>query len=1093
MKKLSNRHTLLFLPMLLAALVTLGLQMFLSTQANAAPAPAPPAIPLADPWSPETPTTTGTYLGPAIHTSINVSTGSCYRGHYGDTGPIEFETEDYLVGMLVNRVGYMGTDDSQTKLIFDNSTLWGRVAWYQHTGDDWVFTCAGRNCNDYQDDVEEILGYSVAWMATWNGDKTAGQTVNFQFRYELFGCQTVNQDFVVWPVYSGIYTETECIDDYELVEMIVSDSVDADDEDGNTHELIEGNYYYIQTSGGPWNDGVLADRYDMAYSWDGIEWAPLFDMTELTCEGEPIPPWYEGYFHAVSETISLRVNDTGIFSDNTGSMDYFIYSSAYSGTMPIGTGSNCADYYTFDETEDWVSSGVVYPNQQNGTELPYLDGDLGEWYVIETAGGPWTDAGQGSSYEMDFTPKYYSPNWELISADGNHAACYEDLEDGHWRIYLQPTWADNNYGLRVHDQDTTPSYSDNSGTMGYNIYNATLTLPAEPCESLFVSPDPQQTMTIYADRSNGYEWLGWWPQSYFQISSRGGPWNEGPAHMNYFWDLEISEDGGDTWFDFADYPEAACVGYTDENHPRIYIKPVSGNEYYFRIKDQDSPDNYTDNSGLMYLDIASVEFVGVNPGDTCDSFSVGTTIVSGTVNGGNQVGVSLPALTDGEMYALETWGAPWYDANDSEYKYTGQVTQDGYWSGIFKTWYEFSQFPAAACVEDTGSAEHIRIFFRGDAGNEYMVRPDAEEPFNPANTGALGYKLSGVTYTAPGSCADDYDLEYVIESGSIYAHLSGGVQIGEVLAEVMTGTLPAGTYRLAVYGGPWNDGTDNKYDVDISDDGGATWQPFDEYADSECYDTGTDDGYWGHQYFTASGEEAYRLRVGDTGIFTDNTGSMVYILSSDDYHSGTPPSTGSTPGVPPSWATGCYEVCSRPSSILQVPDWLEYGRCELFRWLSWCPWHTQALYEVRNGFLEREPFATVYAMVDIVNHVDAEINSYEMGGDNGGMGGFGSLASMGEGGGDGIVEGLEVFASVPEDSPYNGGTIDLFPDSSPPYSTFCQYQMLQVLGSRFSTGVCWALNVADQIGYLAWAQLIYDLSVGAFFLFYVYNRWINPA
>jgi len=535
------------------------------------------------------------------------------------------------------------------------------------------------------------------------------------------------------------------------------------------------------------------------------------------------------------------------------------------------------------------------------------------------------------------------------------------------------------------------------------------------------------------------------------------------------------------------------VAYKDDNHPRIYIKPISGYSYWFRVKDQDDPNDFTDNSlGPMYIDFSTVEFGGVNPGDTCDDFSVGSEIISDTVSANDYFGhwltgdASHPDLIG--MYALETWGGPWYDGANDIYTYTAQLTQDGFWASLTRQYSRLDEFPGALCVEDVGD-HYVRIFFRANPEQGYLIRANStwhEWPITP-NSGNFGYALSHVEYEPIGSCEADYThLSYPIESGQIYAHLENGIRVGDVLSGTTDAILPANTYRLDVFGGPWNDGSSDLYDTDISDDGGDTWQPFDEFADSLCFNEGADEnGYWGHQYFESDGTQAYRLRVHDTGVYSDNTDAMLYMLHSVEFEPDL-----KDPEDIPGWAMGCYETCYRPGSILQVPSWLEYGRCELMRWLSWCPWHTYALQNLQAEFMTREPFASAYAMVNVVNQVEAEVNSYEWGGECG-VGGYGSVAC--EGGGDSsVLDGLEVFATLPQDSPYNGGSIDLFPaTSTTPYGIFCQHQMIQVVGSRMATGICWGMNVVDQIGYLAWMQLIYDLSVTILFVWYVYARFLK--
>ncbi len=116
-------------------------------------------------------------------------------------------------------------------------------------------------------------------------------------------------------------------------------------------------------------------------------------------------------------------------------------------------------------------------------------------------------------------------------------------------------------------------------------------------------------------------------------------------------------------------------------------------------------------------------------------------------------------------------------------------------------------------------------------------------------TGPLVFVWGVTGYDA--DCDDTYQQqEAIVASQEIQADDEDGEY-----AAVLTGNL----YRLEVWGGPWNDGTDDRYDTAVSFDG-STWTPLTDYfVETECFDVGDDPGT-GTVFFIAPEDDFY-IRV----------------------------------------------------------------------------------------------------------------------------------------------------------------------------------------------------------------------------------------
>lgn len=193
----------------------------------------------------------------------------------------------------------------------------------------------GLTYEEIQDEVDEYWG-TTDWPAEstitigradteWQAYTTAGV-------HGDAGYQSVLE---VWYLHYGI--EVCIVPDPDLLVLVADGVLLGTDSDGICHELVPGTDYYLETYGGPWNDGSN-DRYDVAVSWDGgSTWEQVrtglqglgdefcgVDMGELGPEGYKFTADFDHM------SLCIRVNDfDGEFGDNSGRIGYSLHRVAY--------------------------------------------------------------------------------------------------------------------------------------------------------------------------------------------------------------------------------------------------------------------------------------------------------------------------------------------------------------------------------------------------------------------------------------------------------------------------------------------------------------------------------------------------------------------------------------------------------------------------------------------------------------------------------------------------------------------------------------------------------------------------------------------
>jgi len=1079
------------------------------------------------------------------------------------------DTEAQLVGLLIERVAYWNDDDEHYKVfvgpgvvrsvapggiltdtIFGTASTWANYDLYYEThGWSTPYVLITPNYIDdidghdpiwntqLQDYVENMSGVptvtleSTSWLASYEVIQP-GEKLEFSVMESLFGatkCPGKFEDFRYWPVYYGVYTPTACTDLYFDGVPIIDTTVAGNDEDGNSHTLTTTNYYLLETAPGPWNDSYL-DRYDAAVSFDRSTWTPLLDWEITSCVSETLPGYSSVYFRPISETFYIRVNDEdGQFADNSGSLSYSI-SDVSCPTCGPGI-PNCEDSFTKGDLllqmdyEASNQSGFDFGLPEYGwSDNPLLAGvpryrfEPDQWYAVETVSPPfYYGDGLFMGGKGDISDDFGNlvPTWTPLDDFG---ACVVEYETGYQRVYFLTE--DTEYGIRAH--------VDQSGLIGgdlnVNLYGATFTPPPSPCESKYSLSLWRESAAIYADRPNGYPLPrqftfshGWWA-----LTTILGPWYEDLGTSPQY-EIEISDDSGATWRELTEYEGAQCVAEPTYNHDRIYfyVPEEKVDTFMVRVHDQDGggSSDFGDNTGSISYELHQVSLL-LDPDELCQGFTKGDLLVNDSVDASIAFGTELPPVNYGylekdQWYALETTGDPWNNGTSDVYSAGLAIKTLGAVPTIF---YPLESYPGGCSIRD---GNYTTLYFKSGFQTPYQYR--AEDPGSYGdNTGQSSYKLYETTYEfePPPPCSDNYNIvEPPVSEGPIISQLENGVSVSNVDAgELM---------YLAISGGPWHEVVaENRfpyYDVEISDDGGQTWGPLDEYSDIECvtYDVGDVP-----RIFFAASDGEYRLRVeNQTGDWpTTNQGEMYYKLHSTVIDSSLPPII---IGPEPGEGDACFSICLRPSLPIwsgwsemgeyfggwssYLAGYIEYARCSFSKYIAWCPEHTAVMQSLEYLFIGKEPYGAIMEFFDVWEAIQAEINGYEWVPPPEGGGGTSQdldaiqsgdyetpvltspenfILVPKEGGGAMEAQGIE-YLPWETDNIWSGGEWSLIPENSTPYSTTCQNALVDTLGTVLSPAVCFVFNILDNVGLMTWYQWTFDVGMLMVLGYYVKIRWID--
>jgi hypothetical protein len=879
------------------------------------------------------------------------------------------------------------------------------------------------------------------------------ETVNFSIRVDdtvgAFANNTGTMEYTLYQVeYSAALT---CADQFQYngASPLASGTIQANSATGSTPlssaqmsaaGLAVGDWIVIQTTSGSWqNNGAGAALYDIAMQNPDTTWTELSASEWSNCS-DVTGNYIRAFVQLPSLALRLRINDVdGTWTSNTGSISYSIFAATYD-PFP----QSCE--ITFENAE------FIESNNVSGL------------------------AGNGRLMMEDL----YCDNWPEYDAGGH--TCIDGL--------------------------------------------------------LYQPLSPEQVIAM-SEAEYAFRWL--------MIETSNGPWYDGTTAG---YEGAMDDGDGTGFFNLVDYPDATCAVEIDPlGHVRAYWPHSSAmEEYLFRVND----DDFNDNSGaLTYTIYQSINQQVTDPDDelgdgVCDAgftYDVDSA-VSITINATNSTGVLLPLIESGDMFAVVSSGGPW--TNDGVNSYELGISDD---NGA--TWVEFPDYAGQLCAQEGATADHAMVWLRGAEGHRYRMRVWDEGGVYSDNAGTMTITVySAVTDINPwNSCAADYkltEIELTEAERAIPANLSEGILINRI-------TSGTGFYSIEIVGGPWAAGEVESFLADVSDDGGITWQDLGTADFAECIvvtngDTGADALY--RIYFSVQGGP-YRLRVAGDTSWMANTGSLEYRL----YRAGIENPYNNS-DIPPEWILSCYENCRRPDSLftyvdafgalgdvdtgnetfdnfitgagtvlfemidtvrswvtgeisndpdaqgmtfkVPVPDlgtWVEYFRCALEQWLSWCPEHTQLLAQLQDGFLDHDPFGTFYEMRTAAVAAQGALASYDMGGGEEGTIYTPRSIIFSQEGGEGDVEPWGgVIPLLGTDSVWNGGTLDLTGGEASPYVTEyraqCTESFTPYVGAGATTGLCFFLGMLHSLPGAIFITIGIILDVGVLF-WLIKSFWVD--
>lgn len=212
-----------------------------------------------------------------------------------------------------------------------------------------------------------------------------------------------------------------------------------------------------------------------------------------------------------------------------------------------------------------------------------------------------------------------------------------------------------------------------------------------------------------------------------------------------------------------------------------------------------------------------------------------------------------------------------------------------------------------------------------------------------------------------------------------------------------------------------------------------------------------------------------------------------------------------TPGPPGQNVADCDKKCNKPSGfgLDWVTNWLDYERCQVEYYAAWCPFHSATLAAVPTTFAGKEPFGMIVEVDESRGTVEAQVAQYDW--NSAGIPGMEdqpdpSMFLVRTATPQGRIAAFYSAESTQYVSPYEGGQILL---SAPQgygesgealsYSTYCNIQMADVIGSRLAVGACFGFNILRQLAILPWFQLFINLCSILALYFYIKTAWIDKG
>jgi hypothetical protein len=580
-----------------------------------------------------------------------------------------------------------------------------------------------------------------------------------------------------WPSYTLAVAEQvaplNCADKFTYSGTFVGGMISAQ---GTTSALLPmalvvGDYYVIETSGSPWNDGTT-DRYDVkisdshtpALATEFSVW-PYTDCSELTGVGQH----KRYYFQAPFEVLSLWVNDDNMADNSGGPMLYKIYHVTAVTTWPTACETRFkVNSMRFEQTYDsavplgnvipptnwdfWSTGQIGNVINSNGAFL------LDQWYMMETT-GLYTDTNGrkfAASEWSDDSRGTWVPLEEWAKAD-----CVVPVDKmGHYKVYWhfpdgKAVQLPTGYGVRVAPPDGV--YQGNVGSMKLKVYTVTNlqvtgvgTTPVEgACDGKYDTTDHIIDASVPPTASGGIYVPSLTVGSVYSMNT-AGYWQDDGAGGELT-SAQISDDGGTTWHAWNEYPAALCfesfiVG--DRAQLRLYFKADPGRAYKVRADDDT---NWSANTTGPGGDVFGIKLYSaliiIDPWNSCTESYTLSDIKTGEVLY-SHLGGATPSdakrldIVPGELYSIEMTSGEWFDAGGPQPTLPNYDFQLSFDDG--STWYDWDSrdMPGFQCSA-TGP-QYGRVYFLADNYNTYArIRvADLESPVDfTNNTGQLMYKV----------------------------------------------------------------------------------------------------------------------------------------------------------------------------------------------------------------------------------------------------------------------------------------------------------------------------------------------------------------
>jgi len=576
--------------------------------------------------------------------------------------------------------------------------------------------------------------------------------------------------------------------------------------------------------------------------------------------------------------------------------------------------------YTPGET---LTTYQVAANLVGGDVIPVYF-TAGEFYSISIINPPWLDGDTDNlsfGAEIAFSypanpadPALWHPIEEIAGACTSGGSTY---------FQAPPNTSSGFYTIREHYP--AGNWSNNTGDVNYTVTTATYVPNPSECAMNFGYDGYYGNGRIYGNYADGIDMPihgELEPNRWYALDILGGPWYDNGLAS---YDVQISADNGQTWVDLPNWTGSGqCYSQTGYGTSTTIFEAETGEDYKLRVDDDGG--NFTDNTGYMQWNLYFAINMAPEPGVDCSAqFELGDIVTSSFINanladGGKVYPFHPTEIIPDNWYALEIIPPPWWDA-DANLLSTRADISTGPHDPLPAQWFPLESFPGASCQE-TIDGYYTRIYFQAQLGDDYLLRAHDGNANWGGNTGRVSYNLYNVTPSEinppPVGCEADFGTGYWIGGSEI----DPAAETGELIVSPITDKW----YRLDTSEGPWLDDGVESYLIDVSSDNGFTWSQIVFAPFATCV-VGLGDNHT-RIYWPGQPGYTYKIRVrDDQGDYENNTGSIRYDLYSVGY---TPDDPGDDPGssVPPWWEGNpiCYTSCIRPSSGINIPAWLEYGR-----------------------------------------------------------------------------------------------------------------------------------------------------------------------